>query len=89
MTPDIDNLIEECITNLCDDNVRRGGESLEELARYWAKAGLTLKSFMDMRTYIVNQAIEKTDAIFIKEKLELAEECLRIKRTGSIIITTH
>ena len=89
MTPDIDNLIEECITNLCDDNIKCGGESLEELARHWAKAGLTLKSFMDMRTYIVNEAVEKTDAIFIKEKLELAERDLRVKRTGSIIITTH
>jgi len=86
MTPDIDALIEECITNLSDDNIKMGGESLEELARYWAKAGLTLKSFMDMRTYIINAAIEKTDAFFIQEKLKLAEEDLRVKRTGSIII---
>jgi hypothetical protein len=86
MTPDIDALIEECITNLSDDNIKMGGESLQELARYWAKAGLTLKSFMDMRTYIINAAIEKTDAFFIREKLKLAEEDLRVKRTGSIII---
>jgi len=89
MTPDIDNLIEECITSLCDDNIKVGGESLEELARYWAKVGLTLKSFEDIRKYIITRAIEKTDAIFIKEKLELAERDLRVKRTGSIIITTH
>ena len=86
MTPDIDNLIQECITNLCDDNVKRGGESLEELARYWAKAGLTLKSFMDMRQYIINMAVEKTDTVFIQEKLKLAEQGLKTKRTGSIII---
>lgn len=86
MTPDIDNLIQECITNLCDDNIKRGGESLEELARYWAKAGLTLKSFMDMRQYIINEAVEKTDVVFIQEKLKLAEQDLRVKRTGSIII---
>jgi hypothetical protein len=41
---------------------------------------------MDMRTYIINAAIEKTDAFFIREKLKLAEEDLRVKRTGSIII---
>ena len=89
MTPDIDKLIEECITNLCYDNIKCGGESLEELARYWAKAGLTLKSFMDIRKYIINEAVEKTDAIVIKEKLELAERDLREKRTGYIIFTTH
>ena len=86
MTPDIDALIEECITNLTDDNIKMGGESLQELAQHWAKAGLTLKSFMDMRTYIINAAIEKTDVIFIREKLKLAEQDLRVKRTGSIII---
>jgi hypothetical protein len=86
MTPDIDALIEECITNLSDDNIKMGGESLQELAQYWAKADLTLKSFMDMRTYIINAAIEKTDAFFIREKLKIAEEDLRVKRTGSIII---
>ncbi len=89
MTPDIDALIEECITNLTDDNINQGGESLEELARYWAKAGLTIKSFMDMRTYIINAAVEKTDAFFIQEKLKIAEQALRVKRTGSVIITTH
>lgn len=86
MAPDIDKLIGECITNLCDDDIKKGGETLEELARYWAKAGLTLKSFMDMRKYILNEAIERTDAFFIKEKLNLAEQDLRAKRTGSIII---
>ena len=86
MLPDIDNLIQEFITNLCDDHVKRGGESLEELARYWAKAVLTLKSFMDMRQYIINMAVEKTDTVFIQEKLKLAEKDLRVKRAGSIII---
>lgn len=86
MTPDIDKLIEDCIDNLIDDDIKKGGDCLEQLAIHFANAGLTLKSFMDMRTYIINEAVEKTDAIFIKEKLELAERDARAKRTGSIII---
>ncbi|NRA79863.1 MAG: hypothetical protein HRU18_16785 [Pseudoalteromonas sp.] len=86
MTPDIDKLIDDCIDSLIDDDIRKGGDCLEQLARHFAKAGLGLKSFTDMRTFIINQAVEQTDAIFIKEKLELAERDSRTKRTGSIII---
>lgn len=81
-----DRLIQECINNLADDNINIGGESLQELARYWAKAGLDQKSFMDMRTYIIESAKLKTDAKFIEEKLIVAEREIRAKRTGSIII---
>lgn len=81
-----DQLIQECIDNLADDNINVGGECLQELARYWAKAGLEIKSFMDMRTYIIESAKQKTDAKFIEEKLIVAERNLRAKRTGSIII---
>jgi len=81
-----DALIQECIDNLADDNINIGGESLQELARLWAKAGFELKSFLDMRTYIIESAKKKTDALFIDEKLKIAEAKLRAKRTGSIII---
>lgn len=90
MTPDIDKLMEECITELSSDDIRKGGESLQELARYWAKASLTLKSFLDMRIYIIEQAKLKTDALFIEEKLKIHEQTLREQRTGSkIIISIH
>jgi len=89
VTPDIDKLIEECIDSLASDNIHQGGESLQELARYWAKAGLQLNSFMDMRTYIIEMAKKRTDALFIDEKLRLSEISLREKRTGSIIIIQH
>lgn len=86
----VDQLIEECITELSSDDIRKGGESLQELARYWAKAGLTLKSFLDMRTYIIEQAKLKTDALFIEEKLKLHEQALREERTNSrFIIIEH
>lgn len=83
---DVDKLIEDCITNLSDDNINNGGECLYELAVLWNKAGLTLPSFLNMRIYIIEMAKKKTDAIFIDEKLKLAEKALREKRTGSIII---
>jgi len=81
-----DAMIEECIVNLIDDDINKGGESLQELARYWAKAGLTMQSFLDMRTYIIEMAKKKTDAYFIDEKLKISEKALREKRTGSVII---
>jgi len=84
----IDKLIEECIDNLCDDNINRGAESLQELAQNFAKGGMALQSFLDTRTYIINEAKKKTDALFIDEKLRLSEQALREKRTNSIIIQT-
>ena len=85
----IDKLVDECIGELVNDDVTKGAESLQELARYWAEAGLSLKSFLDMRIFIINQAKEKTDAAFIDEKLQLAESRLREERAGSPIIITH
>jgi len=88
ITPNaIDKLIDDCITELCSDDVTKGGECLQELAQYWAKAGLTQKSFLDMREYIILSAERKTDKAFIREKLSNSERVLREKRTGSIIIT--
>lgn len=81
-----DAMIEECITNLADEDINKGGEALQELATYWNKAGLGMASFLDMRTYIINMAKQKTDALFIDEKLRISERALREKRTGSIII---
>jgi len=86
----IDKLIEECIDNLIDDNINRGAESLQELAQYFAKGGMTKQSFVDTRTYIINEAKKRTDVLFIETKLGIAERSLRVKRTGSVIIqTTH
>ena len=88
---DIDRLVDECINNLADDNIHSGAESLTDLARLWAKAWLGMKSFLDMRTYIINEASARTDAFFIQEKLQLAERKLQNERnniTGQKIITS-
>lgn len=83
---DINDLIDECIDNLADDNILVGATSLQELAIAWAKAGLTLESFLDIRQFIINQASERTDALFIQEKLKLSETQLKRER---IYVRSH
>ena len=83
---DINDLIDDCIDRLCDDNAELGAESLTELAEYWARAGLTQQSFMHMRGFIINSAIERlgTSATsFIHYKLQVAEQDLKNKRYTS------
>ena len=85
MTEDeINKLIDECIDHLADESILTGAQSLFELAMLWAKAGLTQESFLDMRKHIIDQAIQRTDAMFIHEKLKLSEQQLRRERTHVI-----
>lgn len=79
---EIDELIQECIDNLSDDSIGKGAECLVELAIKWAKAGLPQSSFNDMRKYIIEEAITRTDKLFIQEKLLLTERKLRDERNG-------
>jgi len=85
---EIDQIIEDCINNLCSDNINQGAESLQELAIKFANGGMSKQSFLDMRVYIIESAKQRTDAVFIDEKLKLSEQALMGKRTGSIIIQT-
>jgi len=85
----INDLIDEAINQLSDDNPNFGAESLQDLAQIFAKAGLTKQSFMGIRQFIVNQAIEQTDAMFIKEKLEIAEKKLQERRNGTSTTIIH
>ena len=87
MTPDqINELVDDCIDHLCDDNAAYGAGSLVELAKIWAKAGLTQQSFLDMRQYIINSSIERlgtSATAFIHYKLQLAEQDLTKERNKS------
>ena len=91
----INALIDQAINALTDDNAEHGAEALVELAHYWAKAGLTQKSFADMRHYIIRSAIErlgKSATAFIHMKVMVAEQQLKKQRftsganNGTIII---
>ena len=96
MTPDdINELIDDAIDHLCDNNAEYGAGTLVELAHLWAKAGLTKQSFLDMRHFIIQSAIERlgTSATsFIHMKVQIAEQSLQKERytsganSGSIII---
>lgn len=83
----INKLIDEAIDQLADDNPTLGAEALQELAKIFAKAGQPIQSFLNIRTYIINEAIAKTDPLFISLKLESAEAKLREARNGTRIIT--
>ena len=85
----INDLIDEAINQLSDDNPNFGAESLQDLAQIFAKAGLTKESFMNIRHYIVNEAIQRTDAVFIKEKLSIAEQQLQGARNGTNTTIIH
>lgn len=77
---DINNTIDEAIMALADESISVGAEVLLQLATTWAKAGLPQESFQDIRQYIINEASDKTDALFIAEKLKIAEQAARTKR---------
>jgi len=86
MTDLINNLIDECIDHLCDDNPDHGAESLTELAHIWAKSGLGIQSFANIRGYIINESINRlgTQATaFITYKLQSAEQKLKTERQHS------
>lgn len=82
----INGLIDDCIDDLCDDNAELGAESLVELAHIWAKSGLGIQSFANIRQHIIQSSIERlgTQATaFIGYKLQLAEHNLRKERNKS------
>ena len=69
----IDDLFDSIVDELCDNDINKGADSLVELAHFWAKAGFTKKSFLEMRLHLIQKAEERTDVYFIREKLKLAE----------------
>lgn len=83
MKHDINDMIDDAIKALIDDDVRQGADILFELAVCFHGAGLPIETFYDIRRYIVEQAISKTDALFINEKLKLIERENRDRRNRS------
>jgi len=76
ITPDeFNELIDDCISHLCDDNPEYGASSLIELAQMYKRGGYPVKVYVDTRTFIIRSAIERlgTSATpFIHYKLGLA-----------------
>lgn len=86
----INDQMDEAIQYLVNENPDKCAEILIDLANLWAKAGMPLSSFADIRSHIVKSAIELVgNAAFIQYKLKFAEQKLRTLRASngtSIII---
>ncbi len=80
---ELDDLMTEAINDLAADDINAGVRALEGLAHNYAKAGMDQQSFANIRQFIINEAIAKTDAYFIEEKLKAAERTNSIKRMGN------
>lgn len=94
----INDLMDEAIDHLCDDSPDYGADTLVELAHIFASAGMPKSTFQNIRTHIINSAIErlgKSSTMFVHYKLQKAEQKLFEERrkisgnrsnAGSIII---
>ena len=88
MTPEkLDSLMTEAISHLADDNPKMGVEALVEIADVFAKAGMPQEVFLGIRKHIIQQATDKTDTLFILEKVKLAEK--QHQKLSSGIIQIH
>lgn len=87
----LDDLMNEITAHLVDGAPKDAAQGLFKLASYFAKAGMPMSSFLNMRKHLVDQAIETSgSAYFIDEKLRIAEEELTKIRTGkSSLIIVH
>lgn len=86
----LDKLMNDVVSNLVDGQPRHAGQALAELATYFAKAGLKIQSFYDMRKHLIDSALEQVGCpAFIQEQLEQVEQIMHAERTGSKIIIIH
>jgi len=78
---EINSLIDQAVESLINDVPEKSAEALEELAYICAKAGLRGQElFESIRKSVIVNAEAKSDRLFIKEKLKVAEEIARSKR---------
>ena len=84
----IHDLITEAIDLLTEDDITNGTGAIMEIAEAFAKAGLGMHSFMNVRTFIIESAVQNNQAILIPEKVAVAEIKRREDRNGTLIITS-
>ena len=87
----LSQLFQQAIDQLADDDIRKGGEALQFIAKVFHKGGMPIESFFNIRKHIVDEAIKKTDALFIHEKIKLIERDMQYERhsTRPSAIITH
>ena len=86
---ELDKLMVSAINDLSSDNIHEGVESLVELAHIFAKAGMPIHIFEGIRKHIIDQASERTDALFIREKVKQAEKQHHRLKNSDLIITNQ
>jgi len=83
----IDDLMVNAIDLLTKGDIKNGVSAISELALAFAKAGLGMQSFLNIRTLVIESAVQNNQTLFIPEKVKIAETQLREARNGSKIIT--
>jgi len=81
----LDRMIDDAIAQLADDKADSGVELLQELAIIWKSAGMTRQSFMEICTYIQNEASERSESAFVEMKMAAALKKSRESKRGVIL----
>lgn len=77
----LDLMLTEIIDHLSNGHSIDAADGLVQLARFYARAGMPIETFYNMRKYIVGSAINKAgNQEFIINNLKVAEQQLRKDR---------
>ncbi len=76
----IDELIEITIEQVRLGEMLNAAKGLMNLAKSFSETGMGMKSFLDIRLYVIEQAKKESNIKSINEKLNNAEKQLRRKR---------
>ena len=79
----IDELIEITIEQVRRGKMEKAAKSLTSLAGQFAEVGIQIATFLDMRTYIIEEAKKNSTVESINQKLTNAEKQLRGNRNAS------
>lgn len=77
---EIDNLITSCILFLQNKRFLEAAGNLQSIAVAWSKCGMELKSFLDMKSYIIESARKESNTDDLENKLLSAEKELKKMR---------
>ena len=88
----LENLMDETVRHLVSGYVNAAADGMATIAQYFARAGMPIQAFQNMRKHLIDSATQEADCpIFIGEKLKDVEKILYEKRTGTTpsTIITH
>ena len=74
----INKTIDEAIVELIAENYKQTKLALEELAHLYKSAGQSRETFIELCTYIENEAVERTGNELIRTKLGLGLRDLQL-----------